>query len=481
MVFPQTFRDWRVATGAVSLLATLVAVVVIPPGWIPILLAVVATYGLAASPRLGWLGAGLLVLVAIPYGRGADVAPLQVAGLPVRPQDGVIAAALFGALGSGGLRLRSANPFIIVIGAWLLIGVVALAVGLINGFQLRDVLRDARWWGLYATGAIAIVCATRRDQVVRGLLYGATVLATLVALATVLPAFEGGLKAAVLSYDRGTLRMQFGNSVILVVATAFVALHALRRPSIRRLGWLALLLVAQVLSLTRISLISTGVVVALVAIAYVWERRSSGQLAHAARPLAAVGVTAIVAFAGGIGLNTLGVLTASPDVTGGGENPLDRITFSDEQSDISSIVNSVGSGGRLATYVNTLVEIQKSPVVGRGMGALIEVPFAYNLDRAYTVGKQPGVDNAYLTAALKGGLIAAAALVTVFLVPLLAALHNPTLRAWYVPAWVGLLALTMTQSFAVSSYGPFALALLASLPFLGYAARRAEAARSHAN
>jgi hypothetical protein len=38
---------------------------------------------------------------------------------------------------------------------------------------------------------------------------------------------------------------------------------------------------------------------------------------------------------------------------------------------------------------------------------------------------------------------------------------------WFLAAWLAILALTMTQSFAVSGYGPFGIALLAALPFVG--------------
>lgn len=474
---PRSPSDWRLLVGGMALAAALLAVVALPPGWIPITLALVAAYGLAATPRLGWLGAGLLVALAIPYGRGADIEPLQLAGAPVRPQDGVLALALSGAFVSRQMRLRSRDPYVMAIVAWLGIGIVALGVGLLSGHELRDVLRDARWWGLYVVGAIAVMGAAPRDQIVRGLLIGATVLAVLVVVATLLPAFDGGLKAGALSYDRGTLRMQFGNSAFLLAATAYVTWSTLVRPSRVALGWLGLLLVGQMLSLTRISLITTAIVVGLVVVMSFWDRRHVRP--EAVRRLGAVGLTIMAAFVIGLGLNSFGVLVASPGSGPDGENPIGRITFTDEQSDISSIVNSVGSGGRFATYLNAFNEVRESPVVGRGLGALIDVPFAYNADRAHTIGKQPGVDNAYLTAALKGGVIAALALGVVILLPLIAALRQRSLRQWFVPAWLGLGALTMTQSFAVSSYGPFALALVGSIPFLGYAVRSVAAARDH--
>ena len=60
----------------------------------------------------------------------------------------------------------------------------------------------------------------------------------------------------------------------------------------------------------------------------------------------------------------------------------------------------------------------------------------------------------------------------------LTALRGPRwLRAWLVPAWLGILAMTMTQSFATTGYGPFVLGLLAVLPLLGYTDRRDARAR----
>ena len=38
--------------------------------------------------------------------------------------------------------------------------------------------------------------------------------------------------------------------------------------------------------------------------------------------------------------------------------------------------------------------------------------------------------------------------------------------AWFAPAWLGVLGLTLIQSFAVSGYAPLTLSLLATLPLL---------------
>ena len=53
------------------------------------------------------------------------------------------------------------------------------------------------------------------------------------------------------------------------------------------------------------------------------------------------------------------------------------------------------------------------------------------------------------------------------------------LRVWLVPAWLGILVLTLTQSFATTGYGPLVVGSLVVLPLLGYTDRRAAPARDH--
>jgi O-antigen ligase len=471
---------WRVAFGAAFLVLAAASVVTLPASWPAVGLATLATIGLAGSRRLGWLGAALLVALALPFGRGADVAPFTVGGLPLRPQDGVIAVSMLGALVGIQWRTASRRPMLVAIGIWLAVGLSALVVGLTDGHGLRDVFRDVRWWTLYAVAAVAILGATRRDQLVRGLLLGCTVLALVVIAATLLPAYTGGLKAMALEYDRGTLRMQFGNSAALVVASGYLAWQALRLRTPAAFAWLGLVVAAQVLSLTRISIIVTLIVVGLVVASQLWADPRLRAPARAVRLVGMVSLVLVLALAGGIQMSIMGIPPPAPGgpATPAGENPLDRITFSDERSGIGTVVGSAGSGGRLATYVNVLVEIRDVPLIGRGMGSLVSVPFAYTEARASTLRRQPGVDNAYLTAALKGGIPGSLAMAGIFLVPLWAARSHRRFQGWYVPAWLGIGALTMTQSFAVSSYGPFVVALLAALPFVGYVASRSSAARA---
>ena len=39
-------------------------------------------------------------------------------------------------------------------------------------------------------------------------------------------------------------------------------------------------------------------------------------------------------------------------------------------------------------------------------------------------------------------------------------LRRRSLRIWWLPAWLGILVLTLTQSFATTGYGPFLLGML---------------------
>jgi hypothetical protein len=93
------------------------------------------------------------------------------------------------------------------------------------------------------------------------------------------------------------------------------------------------------------------------------------------------------------------------------------------------------------------------------------------------------VDDAYLTVGLKAGGIGIAAFAIVLLVPLIGwavGRRNRSYR-WFVPAWLGVIVLTVTQSFATTGYSPFVLSLLVvTAGGLGYASRSTRAAASHA-
>jgi hypothetical protein len=480
---------WLPAAGWLSLAGCAAAVIVLPAGWLSIALAGVATIGLAADRRLGWLPAALLVTITLPYGRGADVAPLLVAGLPLRPQDVAIGLGLLvTALTLDGSRIRAVvaapggqRTLLVAVALFLAVGLLALALGLLGNQQLRDVFRDVRWWTLYGAAGLAVLAGVRRVSLLRALLLGAAAFAVVVAFTALLPAFEGGLKAAAVSYDRGTMRLQYGNSIYLLPALAYAAWVASRRFDLVWLGLVFGLFGAQVLSLTRTSvLISAGVVLAIL----VW-RLVSWRPRRVDRRLLVAGASVLVALAVGFfgALTATGVGTprtaaeaGAPPAIWNPEDPFARLTFVDTQSDLNVIV----SGGRFRTYLNALREITPRPLLGGGMGQLADVAFAYNLDRTTTIGRQPGVDNAALTVAMKAGAVGVAAAGALLLLPLLAALRplRRHLRGWFIPAWLGVLALTVSQSFAVTGYGPYGIGLLLALPFLGYAASSTAAARA---
>jgi hypothetical protein len=472
--------------GWAALAAAAVSVVLLPAGWPAVALAGIATTGLASDRRLGWLPAGLLVAVALPFGRGADWLPWTVGGYPIRPQDLAISIAIVGACvvlvrarASVLDRLRGPGvlAFVAATAVLLLIGVVALVAGTIADRPMRDVLRDARWWGLYLAAPLAVLSGTSRAALLRGLLLGITVLAAVAVVAALGPALEGGLKFSALTYDRGTLRMQFGNSVFLVPAVAYATHAVLVHARPWRLAWLALLFGAQVLTLTRTSVLVTGVVVLLVVAWHlITNRERRAGLLAAARPIGALVLALAVGFGSAIVISERGTPATWVIADGSGssatpEDPFNRITFGDEQSDITVIIGSVASGGRFATYLNAMRLIVAAPITGGGFGQLVDVRFAYNESRAHTIGKQPGVDNAYLTVAMKAGGIGVAAFGVMLLLPLLAMFRRRIrpLSGWFVAGWLGILALTMTQSFSVGGYAPFGVALLAALPFMGYA------------
>jgi hypothetical protein len=463
----------RVAVGWAALVAALFLVLVSLPGWPGIIVAAAATIGLAGDSRFGWLGAGLLVLVALPYGGAADVTnPISVGAIPIRPPDVIVLLALAGSLQRLSVPPRRPAGYLVALVAFLAVGIVGVGIGVLVGNDVRDILRDGRWWASYVAGVLAILGAARRPQIERALVVGATLYALLLVAAVVLPAIPGGLKALDIRYFAGTLRMQMSNSAFLVPATALVAWATLRSPSPWRMAWLGLLFAAQVMSLTRTSILVTVGVVALAAIVWAWSGYV-GRPRTAIKRGAIVAATMGLAFVAAVGLVFVGLPgPASSQPLPPATNPLARITFTDSKTGVDAIAGSAVSGGRFATYVNALKIIEGSPIVGAGMGRLVDVGFAYSEPRAHSLYKQPGVDDAYLTVAVKAGAIGLVPFLAILLLPMLRAVRQRQIRGWFVPAWLGLLVLTLTQSFAVSSYGPFVVSLLGSLPFLGPPLRR---------
>lgn len=456
--------------------------ILLPPGWLQIILAIAVFALFARDRRFGVLGAAVLVLLSLPYDRAANSELLRVVGIPIRPHDAIVGLAFLLALPQ--LRAIRWSVTAVAIAAFLTVGIVALGVGLIVGNEFRDIFRDARWWFLYLIGLLALAGGARRSPILRGLLIGATAFAIVSILTTLLPATDGGLKERALIYDRGTLRMQFGNSIFLVPAACYVAWHWFRRPSVPSGGWLVLLIAAVTLSLTRTFVLVTLASVALGALLWSIGRWRSRDTAARKRstilPSAALAGLLALGLAAGIVVSTLHPLIGSvmaiaeplpPGVAPGeiAEDPFDRFLFQGDRSGTGAI------GGRFTTYVEALNQIRSSPLIGLGLGSLVDIDYTFGGEDFDTPGKLPNVDDAYLTVGLKAGAIGIAAFTLMMVWPLLVWLRarRSRLLAWIGPAWVGILVLTVTQSFATTGYAPFTLALLvAAIGGLGYASTR---------
>ena len=458
-----------VMVGGLALLAALVGTVIAPPSLIAAVLGFVTVAGLSRDRRLGVVGASLLAIVAVPFGRAAENGLATIGDIPVRFHDGaILAAVLLGLATVRRLDLR-ATP-VRILAAWAAVGVVALAIGVLGDNAMRDVLRDARWWYLYLAGILAIWVRTPRQAVVRGLLFGAIVFAVAILVTAALPAFDGALKDRSLAYDWGRLRLQYSNSVFLVVAIPFFVDRVLRRPRWLDAALLGLLTGTVVLSLTRASIAAMlgGILVAL-AIPLL-SQRLGGRPSGLSLPTLVKRWALAIAIVGGafvvsVGVVTLAEIASLPPSKDGNPtvSPADRLLFQDPTSGVGAIER-----GRIATYRTALGEIRESPIVGLGLGELVPIPFTFGGSQPATPGMQPGVDNAFLTVALKAGVIGAAVLALFLGWPLIEALRrrrDPLLR-WFLPGWLGLLALSMTQSFASSGYAPFGVGLLAVLLLL---------------
>ena len=442
----------------------------VPPGWLQIALTAVAFALLARDRRYGVLGAATLLLLALPYDRAASNGLVRIGSVPVRPHDLVAAIAVLIAL-PGIFRLRRSSS-VVVIGGFLAVGVFAFLVGVAFGNAPRDILRDARWWFLYGIGVLALGLPAVRPRVLRGMIVGATIFAAVAILVVLMPAFEDGLKYRSLIYDKPVLRMQFGNSVFLMPAALYVAHSWFRRPSGWTAAWLLLVFAGIALSVTRVlMLLALGSLV--IGLAW-WVTTSRGQVRRAL----ALGGMALAGLVIGLAINLLhpvaGALVGiQPPVEGGGL--FDRLTFQG-----STGAAAIGSG-RFETYVDAINRIRTSPVIGLGMGSLIDIDYVFGGVEMATPGKSPNVDNAYLTVGLKAGAIGIGALAVMLLWPLLALRRRKNRVAlWLLPAWLGVLGLTMTQSFATNGYSPFVLALVVViLGGIGYASSRRARALDH--
>lgn len=467
---------WQAAAWIALILAAAMHIL-LPPGWLQIGLAVVAFVLFAVDRRFGLFGAAILLLLALPYDRAANFDLLRVADIPIRPHDAIVGLALLLALPR--LRRPRISMATIVIGIFLLVGVVAFALGFLFDNPLRDILRDARWWFLYLAGLFAAGIGQTRSSIVRGMLIGATVFAVVAVATTLLPAIDGGLKDRSLTYDRGTLRMQFGNSIFLIPAICYVAWSWVRRFSFGSAGWLLLLVVAASLTLTRVLVLVTLGSLLLAVIWWLWLGRGERARDAGGRALPALGIIGL-AVAGAV----LGVLVSTahpvmesliargqpiptPAPGAVAEDPLDRFFFQGDRAGTEAIAS-----GRFSTYARAFLDIRRSPVLGTGMGTLVDIGYTFGGEPFDTPGKLPNVDNAYLTVGLKSGAIGIAAFALLLLWPLVTWWRRGIDRmwVWMLPAWLGILTLTMTQSFAVTGYSPFVISLLVSaIGGFGYA------------
>ena len=300
----------------------------------------------------------------------------------------------------------------------------------------------------------------------REVVIGTALFAVLISVAALLPVVPGGLKEQELLYDRGTLRMQFGNSAFLLPAIAWAGASFLRSGRWLHAALLFLFVEAVVLSLTRTSIAASAVVLGLVCLGAWWRQFGRpAWLRRIAVDGARIAGVALAAFVVAIAVDIAGTPPPSDVPTSGGsrgERPLDRILFQEERSDLGSLEQ-----GRFPSYRAAAGVIAGSPVVGAGMGSLTDVDYAYSDARANTIGRSPGVDNAYLTVGLKTGVPGVLVFALLFVVPVVLAFRRGgRLAHWFIPAWVGLFVLSMTQAYAVSLYGPFAIALVLVLPAL---------------
>lgn len=455
-------RRWRVLLGWLSLAALLASILITAPGWPGLVLSAIATVGLAGDERLGWIGAAAVVALGVPFGVSASTFPATVGDLPLDPQLIAIAIGVLGMLPQFHLPpSERGRVLVMAVSVFLLVGMGATVAGLAEHNVVRDVLRDARWWGLYAVSAIIVLTRTRRSKVLRGLVTGVTIFAAMVIVTAVLPVFDSGLKDAVLTYWSGALRLQTSNSALLTPVLICIMWRWNHRPSIRGLAWVTLLATAQVMSLTRVAVVVMALVVATLALTQRSGLTRSPRAQWIARGALAVGLPAL-AFVLGVSLVGIGTSTAP---VGSRYSP-SRLTLGDSQIGLGGLLDPSANPGRFSSYGRALLQITHAPLLGSGMGQLVYVAFATRDFQAHTLQWQPGVDDAPLTVGLKAGALGIAAFGAMLLLPLWRAIRMRRFRSWYLLAWLALLAVMLSQSFAVSGYGPFGVGLLMVLPFL---------------
>ncbi|MGH2444665.1 MAG: hypothetical protein ACRDGD_01280 [Candidatus Limnocylindria bacterium] len=484
-------RLLAVLGGYALLLWALTIVLFYPNGWLPIWLAGGATVLLSFDRKLGPLPAALLVMLAMPVGRGSEVGLPRILGdVPVRAHDLVPLLGVILTVPAVVRRLRYPRAIhwrsVVPVAVFAAVGLLAIVIGLLGDQTMRDVIRDTRWWAFYAIGGLALLAGTPRSAVLRGILWGLTLYSVVILIGLLMPMFHGGLKYGAYAYDP-RLRLHYGQAVLLLVAVAFVTDRVVRRPSPQFFLLLALLAAGIGVTLTRTLLsgvVGVGALTALWVALELTRRTGIGTwaLARSVALRAAPAVLAVVIGVGaGFGVYHAGVQIWTPDwaysTDTGGTGPrgspnesrpvrpsLDRVF-----EDTANAGFEAQAGGRFTSYAYAFVDTAESPLIGHGIGQLARVPWAWGGFRAHTEGSQPAVDSAYLTIGLKAGAIGIAAFAAMLLWPLRAVMGSGRrrMRSWFVPAWLGLLGLTLIQSFAVSGYAPFALSLLVVLPALG--------------
>jgi hypothetical protein len=489
----------RARAGGLALLAVAaLTVVVLPPSALTILLAFGAWLLLSRDRAFGALPAALVIVLALPYDRAADVGVLRIAGTPLRPHDVVLVAAL--AVGVPQIRRVRWSIGIRLVSLFVAVGVVALAVGLVSGQEPRDILRDVRWWALYG-GAVLLAASVRpHARVLRAVFIGLAVFSALLIVAALLPPFGGALKERAMTFDQGVLRLQFGPTPFLLLPIAWYASRIMRGAVSRaNVGWLALFVIGLTLSLTRVTLGVLLVVMLLVGATAVWQGRRPWRLRL--RRMAAAAALTAVAILLGFGINVAGVRVAAfadpasqlapgsstsepaptpapsrapatPSVTpipsptaAAPATPVPTPSFSPTGPlaraipDLAGLLAAVSD--RFEGYAGALELIETSPLVGHGLGTLVDVDYTFGAGEFATKGKLPNVDNAYLTVGMKAGLVGIVAFVLMVTFPIVRIVGaNRRLIGFWLPAWLGLLALTLTQSFAVIGHSPFVIGLL---------------------
>lgn len=471
-----------VVAGYALLLVAVTNVLFFPNGWPPVLLAGGAAVLLAFDRKLGPLPAALFVMLAMPVGRGSEVGLPRVLGdVPVRPHD--LVPLLGVGLSLPAVLRRLSRPrsiawtAIVPLGVFVVVGVLAGAVGVAGDQALRDVIRDARWWAFYAIGIVALLAGTRRPAILRALIWGMTIYAAVLLIGLLMPMFHGGLKYGAYAYDP-RLRLHYGQAIFLLPAVAIVGASFVRRPQIDHAALLALLAAAVGVTLTRTLLSGVLGVAVLVAAWITWQalRRGGRDALRTMAPRAALAVLAVAIGIGvGLGAYQFGITIWTPDWAYGPAEPIRGAPTADRPTrpsierifeDTQNAGLEAQGGGRLASYAIAIRDIADAPLLGHGLGQQAEIPWAWGGFRARAPGSQPGVDNAYLTVGLKAGTVGIAAFTAMILWPLrqLWAPGRRRMSGWFVPAWLALLGLMLLQSYAVSGYAPAALALLTVLP-----------------